>query len=66
VIFFNITHLLWKGSTFLFHFDRIKPPWVKQRKLFGTDEENDHCPSKEEDEKDEKLFDQFGVHMTSL
>jgi hypothetical protein len=34
--------------------------------LFRTDEENDHCPSKEEDEKDEKLFYQFGVHVASL
>jgi hypothetical protein len=34
--------------------------------LFRADEENDHCPSKEEDEKDEKLSYQFGVHMISL
>jgi hypothetical protein len=66
VTFFNITHLLWKGSVFLFYFDRIEPPWVKRGNLFRADEENNHCPSKEEDEKDEKLFNQFGVHMTSL
>ena len=37
----------------------------KKPSLFRADEENNHCPSKEEDEKDEKLFYQFGVHMTS-
>ena len=34
--------------------------------LFRADEKNDHGPSKEEDEKDEKLFYQFGVHMISF
>jgi len=66
VTFFKIIHLLQKGRAFLFHFDRIEPSWVKRRNLFRADDENNHCPSKEEDEKDEKLFYQFGVHMTSL
>jgi len=34
--------------------------------LFRADEKNNHGPSKEEDEKDEKLFYQFGVHMISF
>jgi hypothetical protein len=66
VTFLNITHLLQKGSAFLFYFDRIEPPWVNWGNLFRADEQNNHCPSKEKDEKDEKLFYQFGVHMTSL
>jgi hypothetical protein len=34
--------------------------------LLRADEENNCCPSKEKDEKDEKLFYQFGVHTISI
>jgi hypothetical protein len=59
-------HLLSKGNAFAFHIGRIEPSWVKRGNLLRADEKNNHGPSKEEDEKNEKLFYQFGVHMTSL
>jgi hypothetical protein len=54
------------GPYLFHHFGRIEPSWVKRGDLLRADEKNNHGPSKEEDEKNEKLFYQFGVHMTSL
>jgi len=62
-----MTHLLRKESVFLFPFyDRIEPPRVTRGNLFRPDEENNHRPPEQEDEKDEKLFYQFRVHIASL
>jgi hypothetical protein len=38
----------------------------RKNKLFGSYEQDNDGPSEEEDEKDEKLFYQFGVHMISF
>jgi len=37
-----------------------------KEKLFASNEQSDGGPSKEDDQKDYELFDQFGVHETSV
>jgi hypothetical protein len=37
-----------------------------KEKLFASYEQSDGGPSKEDDQKDYELFDQFGVHETSV
>jgi hypothetical protein len=44
----------------------LEPKEPRNNRLFGSYKQDNDGPSKEEDEKDEKLFYQFGVHMTSL
>ena len=36
------------------------------KKLFWSSKEDDHCPGKKDDQKEDELFDQFGFHKFSF
>jgi hypothetical protein len=62
---------LWKPSLFsaVHHSTKdidLETNGPRKNNLFGSNEQDNDGPSEEEDEKDEKLFYQFGVHMISF